>query len=113
MIHVTIYQDSKNRYIGFEAEGHAGYADAGDDIVCAAASVLMINTVNALEAFTEDRFRADSDETSGQLRVMLQSSPTKEGQLLLKTLVLGLTQMEDDENYAEYIDLTFEEVQLP
>ena len=31
-------------------------------------------------------------------------------QLLLNTMILGLKGMADDENYEEYIDLTFEEV---
>ena len=36
--------------------------------------------------------------------------PSKDAQLLLNTMILGLEQMVDDDNYAEYIDLTFEEV---
>ena len=43
----------------------------------------------------------------------LTDQPTEKTELLFKTMALGLTQMEDDENYAEYIDLTFEEVQQP
>ena len=37
-------------------QGHAGYAEPGQDIVCAAVSALVINTINAIEAFTEDDF---------------------------------------------------------
>ena len=37
-------------------------------------------------------------------------NPTKESTLLLDTMVLGLETMVDDEDYAEYIDLKFEEV---
>ncbi len=33
--------------------GHAGYADFGKDIVCAAASTCLITTVNALESIDE------------------------------------------------------------
>ena len=54
MIHVTVYREfSKIEYIGFQTSGHAGYAPEGQDIVCAAASVLTINTINAIEQFTE------------------------------------------------------------
>ena len=53
MIHVTICQNKKGEYLGFDAKGHAGYAEAGDDIVCAAASILMINTANALELYAD------------------------------------------------------------
>ena len=113
MIHVTICQNKKGEYLGFDAKGHAGYAEAGDDIVCAAASILMINTANALELYADAGLIVSGNEDEGQLRVMLESEPTKETELLFKTMVLGLTQMEDDENYAGYIDLTFEEVQQP
>ena len=39
--------------MGFDLEGHAGYSEAGTDIVCAAVSVLVINTINAVEMYTE------------------------------------------------------------
>ena len=31
-----------------EVKGHAGYAKRGEDIVCAAISVLTINTINSI-----------------------------------------------------------------
>ncbi len=113
MIHVTIYQNKKGEYTGFSAQGHAGYAKTGDDIVCAAASVLMINTINALELYTNAEISISGAEADGVLAMRFISKPSKETDLLMKTMALGLTQMEDDENYAEYIDLTFEEVQQP
>ena len=110
MIHVTIYQNDQNECVGFQTEGHAGYSDEGQDIVCAAASVLMINTMNALELYAEDEFLAEADEESGIIIYRLKNRPSGEADLLFKTMILGLTDMADDENYAEYIDLTFEEV---
>ncbi len=110
MIHVTIYQNKRREYTGFKAYGHAGFSDEGQDIVCAAASVLMINTVNAIEKFTQDRTSLVSDDANGVIDYSLKERPSKETELLLDTMVLGLTEMSDDENYAEYIDLTFEEV---
>ena len=48
MIKARIYR--KNQKIcGFEISGHAGYAQAGEDIVCSAVTVLCFNTVNAVE----------------------------------------------------------------
>ena len=49
MIRVTIYQNSEQRISGFAMQGHAGYAESGSDIVCAAASVLAQNAVNSIE----------------------------------------------------------------
>ncbi|MFR7439870.1 MAG: ribosomal-processing cysteine protease Prp [Lachnospiraceae bacterium] len=110
MFHVTIYKNKKKEYVGFQTEGHAGYAEAGSDIVCAAASVLVINTINAIEAFTDDQALCVGGQRKDLLHYELKGSPSKEADLLLKTMVLGLSEMAHDENYAQYIDLTFEEV---
>ncbi|MCI8579146.1 MAG: ribosomal-processing cysteine protease Prp [Dorea sp.] len=110
MIHVTIYQNKRKEYTGFKTYGHAGFSDKGQDIVCAAASVLIINTVNAIEQFAEDRTSLVSDDAEGVIDYSLKDKPSKEAKLLLDAMVLGLVEMTDDENYAEYIDLTFEEV---
>ena len=42
MTKVTIFKQ-QGLYKGFEVSGHSGYADAGEDIVCAAISALTIN----------------------------------------------------------------------
>ena len=36
--------------------------DSGQDIVCAAVSVLVINTMNSIERFTDDETSCVSDE---------------------------------------------------
>ena len=36
-------------YYGFEEKGHAGYAEAGDDIVCSAVSAMTMLIINAVE----------------------------------------------------------------
>ena len=38
-------------FSGFSLSGHAGYADAGEDIVCAAVSAMTNLAVNGMEAF--------------------------------------------------------------
>lgn len=110
MIHAAIYQNKRKECTGFQLSGHAGYAKQGQDIVCAAASVLVINTINAIERFTNDTFSFSSEEESGIISCQFKKTPSQETQLLLKTMILGLSDMADDENYVEYIDLTFEEV---
>ena len=109
MTKVTIYKNVKNECVGFKALGHAGYAEEGEDIVCAAISILTINTMNAIETFTDVDVSLETDEETGFIEYRIYE-PTKETSLLLDTMVLGLKTMADDENYAEYIDLLFEEV---
>ena len=39
---------------GLTVDGHAGYAKAGNDIICAAVSVLVQGLIHSLDALTED-----------------------------------------------------------
>ena len=110
MIYLTIYKNSKHQCAGFRAEGHAGYAESGQDVVCAAASVLVVNTLNAIEKFTDDRTSLVSDDSEGLIDFQIKGSPSKEAELLLNAMILGLQEMADDENYSDYMDLTYEEV---
>ena len=66
-------------------------------------SALVINTVNSIEAFTEDEFTIDVDESSARIHFMIKNKPSKESLLLLNSLILGLQRMED-EQYTEFID---------
>ena len=108
MINVQAIKEN-GHYKSFHINGHAMYAEAGSDIVCAAVSALVINTVNSIEAFTEDEFTIDVDESSARIHFMIKNKPSKESLLLLNSLILGLQRMED-EQYTEFIDIIFEEV---
>ncbi len=48
-------------------EGHAGYADEGEDIICAAVSALALNFFNSVETFTEDGFEGGAGQESGSV----------------------------------------------
>lgn len=39
---------------GLTVDGHAGYAEIGNDIICAAVSVLTQGLIHSLDALTED-----------------------------------------------------------
>lgn len=39
---------------GITVDGHAGYAETGKDVICAAVSVLTQGLVHSLEALTDD-----------------------------------------------------------
>ena len=108
MTRVTNFKNELNEYVGFKADGHAGYDEEGQDIVCAAISVLTINTINSLEAFTDEEFEVSSDQEEGCIECRVSDRPAKDATLLLNAMVLGLEMIA--ENYENYIDLKFEEV---
>ena len=106
MIKITVYR-RLNHLTGFRSEGHAGYAEEGYDIICAAVSVLSVNTVNSIEEFTEDEMDVISGD--GLIELKLDGSLSEEGQLLMQSFVLGIQSVQ--ETYGnEYIELVFKEV---
>lgn len=52
MIDVYINKSGQH-YLGFHVTGHAGYAERGKDIVCAAVSVLTITLYNSLKEMSD------------------------------------------------------------
>ena len=112
MIQVTIFRDSEESgdvFTGVELSGHAGYAESGRDIVCAAVSALVLNMANSVEAFTEDGFEGEMDEQTGGCSFHFTAEISPESQLLMNSLVLGLRNIEKE--YGErHIIIRFEEV---
>ena len=92
MINITV-KKRNGSYLDFLSRGHAGYAEEGQDIVCAAVSALVINTVNSLEQLTGDQIQAE--ESDGFVSFSFVKPVTKEGTLLMDSLVLGLTEIEN------------------
>ncbi len=109
MISITVFENQAKEYTAFQCIGHAGYAEHGQDIVCAAVSALVINTINSVECLVSDLFDLATDPQSGQIDFSLKEEYSKESVLLIRSLVLGLQGIQ--KNYGtEYMTLIFKEV---
>ena len=67
---------------------------AAADIVCAAISMLTTNTINSIETFTDDFFSYEENEETGYMKLMLDENASDKSQLLISSMVLGLSQLE-------------------
>lgn len=109
MIHVTIYENRNQEYTAFNCIGHAGYGAYGEDIVCAAVSALVTNTVNSIEVLVKDECRVTTNEEEGLIDFSLKDGYQRESVLLIRSLVLGLQAIQ--RAYGnEFISLKFKEV---
>jgi len=110
MITVSVFQDSEtNSYTGIELDGHADYAEHGEDIVCAAVSALTLNMANSVEQFTEDPFEGDVEEETGRFRFRFTGPVSSESKLLMNSLVLGLQNIRKEYG-KQYIKIRIKEV---
>ena len=107
MIRVSVFKEDGS-YRGFVSDGHAGYARYGEDIVCAAVSMLVINTVNSILEFTDDGIEIESDEERGLISADFKDKPSEKSTLLMDSLVLGLHGVEEEYG-KKYIDISVKE----
>ena len=109
MTTITIYKSQNGEYKRLLCKGHAGYAHAGKDIVCAAVSCLTINTINSWDELTHEKMDIMTDENKGIIDCRFLHTLSKEGILLMDSLILGLKGIVEDYG-KKYLELKFKEV---
>lgn len=93
MTRVTVTY-SGERITALESAGHAGEAPAGENLVCAAVSILMQTCVNALEAVAGVQPLTTVDEAEARIAIRLpeaDEAKLRDAQIILRTTLLGLT----------------------
>ncbi|WP_105955963.1 ribosomal-processing cysteine protease Prp [Apilactobacillus quenuiae] len=109
MIKVTIYHNKLNDFVNsFKITGHADSGDYGKDIVCAAASVLSISTVNGLNEVAKlDPKVKSNDIDGGFMEVTIPNTENHDNmiasQAILHSFENGMIDI--SKSYAKYIKL--------
>lgn len=108
MTTVTFYKTKVGEYTGFTCKGHVGFDNYGKDIVCAAVSALVINTINSLDEIVHEKITVDSDEKNGVITCKFAEPLKETSKVLMDSLTLGLTHI--TRQYGErYCKLIFKE----
>lgn len=97
-------------YVSLKLKGHAGYNYNGNDVVCAAVSILVLNTVNSIEKIVKEKILVVKEEQKdGILEVNLSYIKSNDSKVLLKSMAFGLEQIK--KKYGKkYIDINIREV---
>ncbi|PKM83009.1 MAG: ribosomal-processing cysteine protease Prp [Firmicutes bacterium HGW-Firmicutes-14] len=89
---------------GYSVKGHAGYKPPGEDIVCAAVSVLAQTALLGLGNYVKKGLDYQIDD-SGVLRCSLPDKLAEtesiQAEAILETMVIGLKNLQ--KNYSKYI----------
>ena len=108
---IAFFRKADGTLTGFRAQGHTGYAEAGEDIVCAAVSALTQSTLNGLKEVLGAPVMFNIDDRVPILEVELRSEATpaqvNKAQLLLITLLQALQAIETD--HPRDVRVIFEE----
>ena len=110
MTKVIFRKTSQGEYRELRCSGHAEYAEKGKDIVCAAVSVLVINTLNSLEELCGLPIKPKKeDKERGLLVFRFPEGMDERAVLLLDSLALGCVSIEKEYG-KKYCKVKFEEV---
>ncbi|CAM3505984.1 ribosomal-processing cysteine protease Prp [Marinicrinis lubricantis] len=106
MIEIRFVTDKADRIVSYTVDGHAEYADPGEDIVCAGVSATTIGTLNALEELLGIQPGVESKE-NGYLSVTIpeidDERKSEDIQLLLHAMRVTLQSIE--QSYGEYVSI--------
>ena len=105
-----------NSFYGFSEQGHTGYGEAGDDVLCAALSAMTMLIINTVEVAYASSVDFTIDEKTTNIRVRSKAAlPEFEEDELKRYAVSGLflayyKQIEDMlEEYYDYLDVSVED----
>ena len=108
---VTFLKRSDGALLGYRANGHSGYAEAGADIVCAAISALTQTTLNGLKNVLKAPVMFDQDDDGAFIEAILTPEASedqiRQAQLLLVTLEQGLQAIQRE--YPRNLRIIFKE----
>lgn len=99
----VVFERQGDRLVAFRSRGHAGAADPGEDIVCAAVSALLFSVVNTLE-----HYHVLTDVRVGKkgflsCEIKEDDGLTKEIQAILSVAHIGITGIVQE--YSEFISM--------
>ena len=100
------FQKSGQKLKAFSIEGHAGYAAAGRDIVCASVTSAVQLTANAITEQFGEKAKVTVEEN--RISLHLPSGAGEEAALLLEALLEHLTILSED--YENTIQIIVSEV---
>ena len=107
-----IFYKTDGFYYGFEEQGHTGYGESGDDVLCAALSSMTMLLINAIEVSYACDVDYKIDEKTTDIRVIAKSAlPKYEKNKEKQFAVSGLIQayffqlMDLVEEYYEFLDV--------
>lgn len=85
---------------GITIDGHAGYAEAGKDIVCAGVTALTENLIDSIESLTKDEIQYEI--SPGRVDIHYKDL-SEDGKLLVDSFFLGICDIEQD--FPEHVKI--------
>lgn len=114
-----VFYKSGNIFYGFEEQGHTGYGESGNDILCAALSSMTMLIVNAIEIGYASDVEYDIDEGATNIRVIARGAlpgyeKDEKKQFAIAGLITAYYYQLNDllEDYYDYLEVEEKEIMI-
>ncbi len=104
MIKFTTVKNTDSSIRQFTVSGHSGFADSGEDIVCAAVSSTVWMTINGIEK--QNLARLSYEERDGFVDCIVEEKFSDRADVLLNSLVMFIAELSGQ--YKEFLKLSEE-----
>lgn len=88
------------RLDGITVDGHAGYAEAGKDIVCAGVTALVENLIDSIEGLTVDTIQYEVSPGRADIHY---KDLSEDGKLLVDSFFLGISAIQ--QQFPEHVKI--------
>ena len=107
-----VFFRSGGPFYGFKEQGHTGYGESGDDILCAALSAMTMLIINSIELGYSSEVDYDIDDETTDVKVRVKSALTEyesdeRKRYAISGLILGYYYQLNDltEEYYDYLSV--------
>lgn len=106
MVKVQVRRAPDGTVTELRVTGHAGYADHGEDIVCAGVTALVVTAMLGVDKVAEHPFEGEARSGKAFCKLLPGGTPESaaKAQTILETAVLGLKDIAKD--YPKFVRVT-------
>ena len=102
MIKFKAVSDTEGKITQFTVDGHSGFAESGEDIVCASVSSAVWLTINGIEK--QNLAKLTYEQSDGFVNCIISEKSGSGADVLLDSLVMFITELESQ--YKKYLKFT-------
>jgi uncharacterized protein YsxB (DUF464 family) len=111
-----VFYKTNDVFYGFEEQGHTGYGESGDDVLCAALSSMTMLILNAIEVAYASDVEYTIDEKTTDIKVIAKGALSKfekddKKRYAVSGLIMAYYYQLNDlvEEYYDYLSVEVEE----
>ncbi len=102
MIKFKAVSDTDGKITQFTVDGHSGFAESGEDIVCASVSSAVWLTINGIER--QNLAKLSYEERDGFVNCIISDKKGNGADILLDSLSMFIAELESQ--YKDYLKFT-------